>query len=105
MEYRIDENTATVEIGGELDHHSLRHISRELGQLIDSYLPKTLILDLKRVRFMDSSGIALVIGGNRKMSELNGRVILRNVPPQPMKVFSAAGVSRFVTFETTERLV
>ena len=105
MDYRISENTATVQIGGEVDHHSLRGISRELNRVIDTYLPKTLILDLSEVRFMDSSGIALVIGGNRKMLELNGRVILRNVPAQPMKVFTAAGVSRFVTIESTGRLV
>ena len=27
MDYRIDESTATVSIGGELDHHSLREVS------------------------------------------------------------------------------
>ena len=105
MNYRIEENTAAVEIEGELDHHSLRGISLELQRIIDTCLPKTLVLDLRNVRFMDSSGIALVIGCTRKMSELNGRVILRNVPAQPMKVFDAAGVTRLVAVETTGRLV
>jgi anti-anti-sigma factor len=57
------------------------------------------------VRFMVSSGLALVIGGNRKMSELDGKVVLRDVPPQPMKVFSAAGINRYVTIENTGRVV
>ena len=105
MDYRIDETTATMELDGELDHHSLRGITQELNRVIDTYLPKTLVLDMRSVRFMDSSGIALVIGGNRKMSELNGRIILRNVPPQPMKVLGAAGISRFVTIEHSGRLV
>ena len=43
--------------------------------------------------------------GSRKMSELNGRVIIRNVPPQPMKVLGAAGISRFVTIENTGKVV
>ena len=105
MDYRIDENTATILIGGELDHHSLREISLSVNRVIDTYLPKTLILDMRDVRFMDSSGLALVIGGSRKMSELNGRVIIRNVPPQPMKVLGAAGISRFVTVENTGKVV
>lgn len=105
MHYRIDETTATMEIDGELDHHSLREAAGSIGRVIDAYLPKTLVLDMKRVRFMDSSGIALVIGANRKMAELNGRVIIRNVPPQPMKVLSAAGITRFVAIETTGKLV
>lgn len=105
MDYRIDETTATISISGELDHHSLRETSLEVNRIIDTYLPKTLILDMAGVRFMDSSGLALVIGGSRKMSELNGRVIVKNVPPQPMKVLNAAGVSRFVTIETTGKVV
>lgn len=105
MDYRIDETTATVEIGGELDHHSLRETSMAVNRIIDTYLPKTLVLDMGGVRFMDSSGLALVIGGSRKMSELNGRVIIRNVPPQPMKVLNAAGISRFVTVEHTGKVV
>ncbi len=105
MDYRIDENTATVSVGGELDHHSLREISLAVNRVIDTYLPKTLILDMGGVRFMDSSGLALVIGSSRKMSELNGRVVIRNVPPQPMKVLGAAGISRFVTIETTGKVV
>ena len=105
MDYRIDETTATVSIGGELDHHSLRETTIAVNRIIDTYLPKTLILDMGNVRFMDSSGLALVIGGSRKMSELNGRVIIRNVPPQPMKVLNAAGISRFVTIENTGKVV
>ncbi len=66
MDYRIDETTATVSIGGELDHHSLREVSLAVNRVIDTYLPKTLILDMSDVRFMDSSGLALVIGAAGK---------------------------------------
>ena len=105
MRYRIDDNTAILEITGELDHHTLRDISLSVTHIIETYLPKTLILDMSGVRFMDSSGLALVIGGSRKMTEVAGRLIVRNVPPQPMKVFAAAGISRYVTLETTEKVV
>ena len=105
MEYRIDENTATIWIRGELDHHSMQKISMEIRQIIDAYMPRTMILDFHDLRFMDSSGLALVIGCSRYLSELNGHVILRNVPPQQMKVFAAAGISRFVTVENTEKVV
>ncbi|MBE6935723.1 MAG: STAS domain-containing protein [Ruminococcaceae bacterium] len=101
MRYRIDDSTAVLEVAGELDHHTLRDISLSVTHIIETYLPKTLILDMSGVRFMDSSGLALVIGGSRKMAEVAGRLIVRNVPPQPMKVFTAAGISRYVTLENS----
>lgn len=99
MEYRIDERTVTLMISGELDHHTLRGISRELGEIIDIYLPKRLVFDMSAVRFMDSSGIALIIKAIRRMTELSGEVVLRSVPPAPMKIFTMAGISRYVTVE------
>ena len=63
MRYRIDDSTAVLEVAGELDHHTLRDISLSVTHIIETYLPKTLILDMSGVRFMDSSGLALVIGG------------------------------------------
>ena len=43
---------------------------------------------------MDSSGIAVVISGVRKMREIGGKLVLSNVQPQPMKVFKAAGIEQ-----------
>ena len=48
---------------------------------------------------MDSSGIAIVISCVRRMRQLRGEVILRSVPPQPMKVLKASGIERIATLE------
>ena len=99
MEYTINGRTAAVSISGELDHHTLRDISRELRKVIDMYLPKKLIIDMKEVSFMDSSGIALIIGAVKRMQELSGTVTLRDVPPAPMKIFMMAGINRYIHTE------
>lgn len=99
MEYKIHEKTAEIFISGELDHHTLREISREILDIIDVYLPKKLIVDMKYVTFMDSSGIAMAINAVRRMNELSGDVTLREVPVFAMKIFIMAGISRYVCFE------
>ena len=99
MEYKIDERTVTVALGGELDHHTLRTITREIDGIIDLYLPKMLVLDMQGVRFMDSSGIALIIKAVRRLAELDGTVTLRRVPTNAMKIFTMAGVIRLVRIE------
>ena len=81
----LQDKHLTVALRGEIDHHSAKDIMRVLGNKIDLYLPRVCVLDFREVTFMDSSGIAIVISCVRRMRQLRGEVILRSVPPQPMK--------------------
>ena len=90
----LQDKHLTVALRGEIDHHSAKDIMRVLGNKIDLYLPRVCVLDFREVTFMDSSGIAIVISCVRRMRQLRGEVILRSVPPQPMKVLKASGIER-----------
>ena len=90
------EQTYTLELRGELDHHNAREAIRKMEFTLDSAVPKQLVLDFGGVTFMDSSGIALVVGAQRRMAKLGGNAVLRHVPPQAKKVFDAAGITRMV---------
>ena len=105
MEYEMNERTLTVFVEGELDHHSLRGISQEVCERIDLLMPKKLVLDMRGVRFMDSSGIALVLKSLKRMHELSGEVRLRAVPPPARRIFTMAGIDRHVTLEEGEKAV
>lgn len=89
----LQDKHLTVALRGEIDHHSAKDIMRVLGNKIDLYLPRVCVLDFREVTFMDSSGIAIVISCVRRMRQLRGEVILRSVPPQPMKVLKAPALS------------
>ena len=95
----LQEKQLTIALRGEIDHHSARDILRVVSNKIDLYLPLACVLDFREVTFMDSSGIAIVISALRKMRELSGRLLLRDVPPQPMKVLRASGMEQIVEIE------
>ena len=95
----LQEKQLTIALRGEIDHHSARDILRVVSNKIDLYLPLACVLDFREVSFMDSSGIAIVISALRKMRELSGRLVLRDVPPQPMKVLRASGMEQIVEIE------
>ncbi len=90
----LQDKQLTIALCGEIDHHSAKLTMQEVGRKIDLYLPVVCILDFRDVSFMDSSGIAIVIHTVRRMRELDGKVRLENIPPQPMKVLKAAGVEK-----------
>ena len=90
----VQDKHMTLVLSGEIDHHAARQVMAQITAKLDAYLPTECVLDFGEVRFMDSSGIAVVIHTLRSMRELEGRLILTNIPPQPLKVLQAAGIGR-----------
>jgi len=88
-----------LEFEGELDHHGARSALRELELAVDAALPRTLVMDLGGVSFMDSSGIALILRAQQRMQLLDGSVLVTHVPAQARRVLDAAGISRLVTIK------
>ena len=90
----VQDRQLTVALTGEIDHHTARQIMEAISEKIDVYLPLRCVLDFQDVRFMDSSGIAVVLHTLRRIKSLQGRLILQNIPPQPYKVLRAAGIEK-----------
>ena len=95
----LQDKRLTIALKGEIDHHSAKDTMRVVGNKIDLYLPVCCVLDFREVTFMDSSGIAIVISAIRHMREIGGKVLLRNVTEQPMKVLRASGMEKIVQIE------
>ena len=90
------EGTLTLRFAGELDHHSAREALDALSGRIDAFLPRTCVLDLESLSFMDSSGIALILRAEREMRNLGGQLIVKGPREQPLRVIRAAGVDKLV---------
>ena len=85
-----------LHFAGELDHHAAKEAMEKIGQAIDLHLPQDCVMDFAGLTFMDSSGIAVVLNTHKRLTQLNGRAHVRNVPRQPMKVLAASGIYRIV---------
>ena len=96
VKWDFGERKLTLFLDGELDHHAAKKVIREIGELVDDKLPLRCTLDLEGVSFMDSSGIAVVLGLYRRIYEIGGELKVINVQLQSYKVLSAAGVEKIV---------
>ena len=92
----------TVYLHGELDHHEVRQSMNAIDRLLDEYLPRDCVLDLSDLRFMDSSGIALILKLHRRLHERGGRAWVENASQQPLRVIDASGIERLVRVGTRE---
>lgn len=96
MNCKTVERELTVSLAGELDHHGAREAIRTMERAIECNLPRRMVLDLSRVSFMDSSGIAVLLRGYRRVTETGGTFRVMGVPEQARRVLDAAGVSRLI---------
>ena len=96
----LEEGRLTVALTGEIDHHCakayIQAIIRSIEAKIEAYAPQVCVLDFQEVSFVDSSGIAVVINALRSMTQIEGRLLLTGIAPQPMRVFRASGIDKLV---------
>ena len=65
-----------VRLAGELSHGRSAATQAELVQLLAQRKPRTLVLNLAEVTYMDSSGIALLLVARRRLGTQPGAVTL-----------------------------
>ena len=87
-------DTVTASVSGEIDHHTARELRDRIDRSAERYAPATLVLDLSGVTFMDSSGIGLIMGRCKLMSELGGSVRVTGASGSVIRMIKLAGLSR-----------
>ncbi len=93
--------TACLE--GDIDHHTAADMRNRIDTAVETNHPTLLVLDFKNVSFMDSSGIGLVMGRYKTVSELGGELAITNTSPQIGKVMKLAGMERLAKIGMEEK--
>ncbi len=94
VKIQSEDRTVTAYLTGEIDHHIAASIRSDIDYAVRDSGAKELTLDFSEVTFMDSSGIGLVMGRYKLMSEMGGKVIIQDPPPGIKKVMKLSGVDR-----------
>jgi anti-anti-sigma factor len=82
-------NAASVQVLGELDIDTTPHLERTLRE------PKSqlVVLDLRELAFMDSSGVHTIVNASARARQLGRRLVLLRGPPDVDRVFRLTGNS------------
>lgn len=81
---------------GEMDHHTCEQVRKKIDCEYDEQGALNIVMDLKGIDFMDSSGIGLIMGRYRKVSMMGGRMVLVHVSKQLDRVFAMAGIYKIL---------
>lgn len=101
---KMTENTLIVRLQGELDHHTADRVKTQIEQAIESTQCRHIILCLKGLSFMDSSGLGVILGRYNQIKARGGRMIVCNVNPAIYRLFEMSGLFKILSIEDNEQL-
>lgn len=95
-DFQVVDRCLMIRMPEEIDHHKAGTIC----ELADRYLVRedvsNIVFDFERTRFMDSSGIGIIMGRHRKISCFGGRVYAIHADRQIQRIFRLSGLNKIV---------
>lgn len=93
---RTNDASVTARLSGELDHFSADGVRTMLDGLIEDRRVKYLVLDLRGMTFMDSSGVGVIIGRYKCLAARGGGVRVFGANRQVDRLLKLSGLYRIV---------
>ena len=86
--------TLSARINCEIDHHTASRLRTRIDREMFVVRPQVLCLDFAEVRFMDSSGIALILGRVETAASMGSRVHLEGLSLPLFKLVRLSGIEK-----------
>lgn len=91
----LERQTSLIaKISSEIDHHNAARLRESIDAKLFYLRPKQLILDFSSVEFMDSSGLALILGRAEVAAAVGATVRLVGMSERYKRLVSLAGLER-----------
>jgi anti-anti-sigma factor len=105
VEVQRDGDVVVLALSGELDLSSSPEFEAELER-IDASGPALVIVDLRELEFMDSTGLSVLVKADQRAQEAGNRFGLVNGPAPIRRLLSLTGISeRMTVAQTPEELL
>lgn len=88
--------TLLVRIYGEIDHHFTEDIRNKIDKEFNIKRCQNIIIDFNNVNFMDSSGIGMIIGRYKLVSQNGGKVYAFGLKNNAKRIFDMSGLNKLI---------
>jgi anti-sigma B factor antagonist len=92
-DYALDGKTHVIEIEGQVDLYSAPEFKHRTAAVIDQG-KTTVIVDLSRVTFMDSTGLGVLVGALKRMRAAQASLVLVVTDYDIERLFELTGLDR-----------
>ena len=95
-EFQVIDNCLMVKLPKEVDHHLAGYICENADRYIVRENVSNVVFDFEDTRFMDSSGIGIIMGRYKKIACFGGRVYAIHADRQIQRILKISGLTRIV---------
>jgi stage II sporulation protein AA (anti-sigma F factor antagonist) len=92
LQVQNSRDVLVVRLCGELDHHSASIVRQTMETELDKGIYTHLVLNLADLDFMDSSGLGVILGRYKKVTQLGGKMILCSIRPSIYRLMEMSGL-------------
>ena len=91
-----------VSVGGEIDVYTAPKLRDKITELVNAG-HHTLIIDMEKVDFLDSTGLGVLVGGLKKIRAQDGSMSLICSQDRLLKIFRITGLAKVFTIHESEQ--
>jgi stage II sporulation protein AA (anti-sigma F factor antagonist) len=95
--------TLIVRLKGELDHHTADTVKARMEDAIKKHSVLHVVLSMKELIFMDSSGLGVILGRYKLIKSLGGQMVVCDVNPAVYRLFELSGLFKIISIQENEK--
>jgi stage II sporulation protein AA (anti-sigma F factor antagonist) len=100
MKYKYEEGNLNISLEEELDMKSCKVLRSLIDGYIMRYQPTEFVIDLSNVKFMDSSGIGLLMGRYNLIKLMNSNMTIVNPSNSIKKILEISNINRNIVMRS-----
>ena len=93
-----EKRALVVDVEGELDHHTAAALRENVERKIKTTNASNIIFNFSGLKFMDSSGIGVIMGRYKTVKLLGGKMIIFGAGRQAKRILEMSGIDKIVSF-------
>ena len=97
----LDQGIPIIELEGEVDVYTAPQLKQQVIGVLESGA-RELVIDLTKVDYLDSTALGVLIGGLKRMREVDGNVTLVCPGPRIRRVFEITGLDKIFDIYNTQ---
>ena len=95
-DFQVIDNCLMIKLPEEIDHHQSSYIGEKADSFILQEDVENVVFDFENTRFMDSSGIGIIMGRYKKIVCFGGKVYAIHADSQIRRVLCVSGLNRLI---------
>ena len=94
-----------IEVVGDVDLYNVVELKQTIFKLLDTEDVQSLIIDMKSISYMDSSGIGALVAGQKKVKTKGGKFALMNMKEDVLNILKLATLDQFFKIYDNENQI